>query len=587
MAKISNYSVTHFRGISDTVDVDLTDPRTGKPISLLLYGDNGSGKSSLVDALEFALRGRLSRRSADGKKVRREVQNLAVQGAPGVLVRLADGSSIRRGGGLAKSGVPEEKTVYPISGYQYSPIIIRRQDIDSFWRVPDTQRQAFFFDYLTDYHKDDVEASLDQLKHDLEDATVKRQRAAEILAKATGMAESALPRAGSGTRRFLQATLLPKYGKGNGPIRARRLPVRIYRPFLFYQTALQNEERIQEKLRHVADPIDPIERQLPEMLKAITDRVTADFIAVSKLAWISEVSIHVGENSELQITLLLENGRKVEPSQILSEAYLDLLALLILVEVHIECARLGQSQVIILDDVFQSVDSVNRIRALGHMMSRLSGWQVVITLHDRLWTELAIKAMQRANFAYAAREVLVGAFGQGPKIRTMPGRSADQLKNLVDKRESSEAISAAAGRVLEELCDSLSITLASSITRRPGDRYTIGDLWPGVASILGKRGTPAMGEAVKELAAFQDLRNMVGAHYNEFAASLSSRESLEFGQLTLNLWKAVRCATCGAYFGKYSSTTGRAPTYGFLCNCAAAHAETVAQTATPARESVD
>ena len=76
MAKISNFTAVKFRGISGAIEVTLTDMRSGKPISLLLYGDNGSGKSSLVDAVEFALRGRLSRRDLEGKKVRREVRNL-------------------------------------------------------------------------------------------------------------------------------------------------------------------------------------------------------------------------------------------------------------------------------------------------------------------------------------------------------------------------------------------------------------------------------------------------------------------------------------------------------------------------------
>ena len=144
MAKISNFTAVKFRGISGAIEVTLTDMRSGKPISLLLYGGAGSGKSSLVDAVEFALRGRLSRRDLEGKKVRREVRNLATSGAPGVLVRLDDGSSIRRGGGLANSGVPEERGPYPIKEYQYSPIIIRRQDIDSFWRIvtPNDRRSS-------------------------------------------------------------------------------------------------------------------------------------------------------------------------------------------------------------------------------------------------------------------------------------------------------------------------------------------------------------------------------------------------------------------------------------------------------------
>ena len=271
------------------------------------------------------------------------------------------------------------------------------------------------------------------------------------------------------TGSFLRGTLIPKHGLGAGPIRRRRLPERLYKSFLIYQTTLKTLEEAQEKVNRLVNPEDKIQDQLPQMLQTITTRVTAAFITVSQLSWIREVSINVGSSSELSITLVLTNDRKVEPSQILSEASLDLLALLILVEVHIECAELGQSRVIILNDVFQSVDSVNRIRALGHILARLSSWQVIITLHDRLWLELATRAMHRANISCAVREVLAGDFGKGPQIRNASGRGAEELGRQIENRESSETIAASSGRVLEELCDNLSITLATSI---PGDRAT-------------------------------------------------------------------------------------------------------------------
>lgn len=162
---------------------------------------------------------------------------------------------------------------------------------------------------------------------------------------------------------------------------------------------------------------------------------------------------NAGTGAELAIEVRLANGSKVDPSQILSEASLDLLALLILVEVHIECARLGQNQIIILDDIFQSVDSVNRIRALDHVLSRLKTWQVVITLHDRLWLELTRKAMGRIGHQFIDQEILAGDFGESPRLREASGRSAEDLLTYMNRRESSGTITGCAGRVLEELCD--------------------------------------------------------------------------------------------------------------------------------------
>ena len=278
------------------------------------------------------------------------------------------------------------------------------------------------------------------------------------------------------------------------------------------------------------------------------------------------MEIVAGAESRLSITLILSNGKRVDPTQILSEAYLDLLALLILVEVHVECATLGQNPVIVLDDVFQSVDAVNRIRALDHMLARLEHWQVIITLHDRLWLELARRAMQRANHQHMIREVLPGGFGATPQLRSTLGRSAEELRTYIGQRESSESIAGCAGRLLEELCDGLSISLAARISRRPGDRYTLGDLWPGVASSLRKYGPASIREATEDVTRFIDLRNIIGAHYNEFAATLASQEAIEFGQVTLRLWEACKCPKCGSLFGKYVSTDGRSDLYTWSCN---------------------
>jgi ABC-type cobalamin/Fe3+-siderophores transport system ATPase subunit len=565
MIKIIEYTIENFRGVAGSITVELTKPPSRSAQSLILYGDNGSGKSSLVDALEFALRGRLSRRSTEGKKIRREVKNLAVAGPPGVLVKLTDGTVIRRGGGLAQSGVPEFEPNHVVEGFEYSPLIVRRQDIESFWRVSENERQTFFFDYLQSYQTYRLRENQIKLKDDLQKAVDAHSVAVDQLVKLTRFSNPDLPARYGDTRRFLQRNLLPTYGVGTGA--ARQLPDRLYRSFLILQTTLKRKEELTTKINELPEPGPIIDREITRILQDLTVRVTADFVSISRLEWIREVTIVAGAESQLAITLILDNDKKLDPTQVLSEASLDLLALLILVEVHIKCAALGQNPVIVLDDVFQSVDTVNRIRALNHILSRLKNWQIIMTLHDRLWLELTRRAMHRVNYSYIDREVLPGDFGGTPQLRGAPGRSAEDLHTYIEQHESSETITGCAGRVLEELCEGLSITLASSIARRPGDRYTLGDLWPGVASSLRKHGHASIKRAVEDVGLFIDLRNIVGAHYNEWAATLSSQEAVEFGTATLALWKSCRCPTCRAFFSKLVSTDGKSVLYTWPCNC--------------------
>ncbi len=60
--KIKSVYIHSFRGIPNELTVNFTD-KTGKPVSTIISGDNGSGKSSIVDAIEYNLQGRICRES--------------------------------------------------------------------------------------------------------------------------------------------------------------------------------------------------------------------------------------------------------------------------------------------------------------------------------------------------------------------------------------------------------------------------------------------------------------------------------------------------------------------------------------------
>ncbi len=54
--KIKTIHIEKFRGIPSEIDIDLTDDK-GDSVSTVIYGDNGCGKSSIVDAIEFNTQG--------------------------------------------------------------------------------------------------------------------------------------------------------------------------------------------------------------------------------------------------------------------------------------------------------------------------------------------------------------------------------------------------------------------------------------------------------------------------------------------------------------------------------------------------
>jgi hypothetical protein len=296
--------------------------------------------------------------------------------------------------------------------------------------------------------------------------------------------------------------------------------------------------------------------------------VSDDFRAVAANDWVDAVLMSVGAEDELSIELLV-GAKRLEPTHVLSEASLDLLALLVLVEIHVHCAELGQRKLLVLDDVFQSVDSVHRVRALDHILSRLRGWQVIVTLHDKLWFELARASMSSRGFSFLQLEVVHGGFGRVPEVR---GASVDPLADLrrcLSAGASAAAIAGASGRALEELCDRLSISLETSVTRRRGDRYTLGDLWPGISKRLLKvHDAPALAAAVGAVDSCLVMRNLVGAHYNEWAETLSTAEASDFAEATTALWRLTSCQACGAVLSRFRAGSGSKEFIALACKCA-------------------
>jgi hypothetical protein len=562
---VKRIELRDFRGVSGHLTADFSDGQDDRAHSVILYGDNGSGKSSIVDALEFGLRGRLSRRGLHGVKRRREVRNLVSGRAPGVLLTMNDGALVHRGGGIRDSSVPD-RGVEVVDGFGLCPIVIRRQDVEAFWTVPSNLRQEFFFDYLRDLSlalPGANDAKFEEVRK--REALEELDHAREIFQNIVGE-DIQLPETHEETSFFMNKVLMERFGdkvKGG----KRQVEPSVYRSFRIYQGCLKKFETPSSVAVEQADTVFG-EQNLRRVLQTISGRVSEDFAAVARKEWIAHVDLALDEGAGLDISLRLANGRTVDPVQILNEAALDLLALLILVEVHVECSLLGQKKLLVLDDVFQSVDSVHRVRSLEHVMRRLKGWQVIVSLHDRLWLELARAALQR-NSRDAVRTITVRAtpHGEPPELRVIGNGPLHDLKKLLSDHSSPELLAGGCGRALEQLCDRLSVNLATSVTRRRGDKYTLGDLWPGVHKALKGADIEGLADASAGVGAFLVLRNIAGAHYNSWAESLGEQEAADFAEAVIDLWNLVACATCGNMLSVFRPQEGSRSIIDFGCKC--------------------
>ena len=175
--------------------------------------------------------------------------------------------------------------------------------------------------------------------------------------------------------------------------------------------------------------------------------------------------------------------------------------------------------------------------------SEFGGWEVIITTHDRSWAE-AIRA-SFVSHRVPTYQLELERFDpvKGPVISSYQGSLLEQLE-LAVSRSDTLSIRGLAGVALEECCNKLSMSIGSSIKRKPGDKYTLGDLWPSIHKQLK---STSLAPACRKLDASLFLCNYVVAHYNESAIDISDAELVEFGVDVATFIGSVTCRECGTH----------------------------------------
>jgi hypothetical protein len=292
------------------------------------------------------------------------------------------------------------------------------------------------------------------------------------------------------------------------------------------------------------------------LLADVTESLTESFKKISPTAEsVQSVTLDLApESVEITLMATLVNGVVVRAESYFSEANLDLLALLLFLSLMKFASEHGQPKIMVLDDVLQSVDSSIRVKVARYLLEEFGDWQFLVTFHDRLWKE-QFAAVFSAKHQFVEREIHDWGFSSGPRIVEARRDATDALRECL-KGDDPRVICGNAGYLLETLADWMSKSLQTSVTRRHGDKYTLGDTWPGVAKKLKNVGLQA---EVDRVDGYMWLRNIHGAHYNEWATGLSIVDARHFGDSVLDLWERVWCQKCRQTLGKHGNV--------FHCNC--------------------
>ncbi|MCW2980562.1 MAG: hypothetical protein JWO14_2289 [Solirubrobacterales bacterium] len=558
---VTGFSICAFRGIPDELTISIGDAE--RPTSVLILGDNGSGKSSITDALQFGLQGEL--RGMRGVAIAEAALSRASTAQPRVRVDLSDGSMVDRGFRRNASDRLTPDPGAPAPGFGRIPLVVRRRDILRFWDTPAAQRQLIlsqYFEVGPGRERETPDERITRLKAERITAKTRRNGRLRELATHPRVEAGSIP---SDARRFNLWVDNFFYGGFDPKTRRfrqrRKLSAAILSAIEESRAAIKLLSRIESELKaaqklaasRTGDP------ELTRVLEAASADLTTAFNEISPRSAVESLGIEIGDETAvaLDVRVRLRNGREVDPQVVLSEANQDLIAFLVFVVVAKAAAARGEAKVLVFDDVFQSVDSPIRLAALSYVLGILPGWQLIITAHDRLWREQVAGLFQRLGRPLSSLEIVDWTLEHGPRLRRESGEYGASLRAALTEDEPA-AIAAQAGRLLEQISDQLSSILVISVKRKPDDRYTLADLWPGVKKALSKTNASA---ACQEIDLYLHLRNFLGAHANPWAEGASRQETQRFAEAVLELLVLARCSCCGRW-------VERTPNAGaWVCRC--------------------
>ncbi len=545
--RVSQVQLRDFRGVTGDAAVSFAH-KNGKPSSCIVFGENGTGKSSIVDAVEWACQGKIGRSSKFSARSRPHLFNLATNAETcSVAVTLTDGTVL----GRKVRRDPEKGTVVSASGesdgFQYVPMSLKRSDILNFLELPPERRGTLLLDhYLGQEHATPSEWESEQETEDvLVAAKTHVRQAAAAVAQILGVdPPHELSDVKVMVNNVVYKSVAPRHRKSISLAR------NLVDPVAALELALTDfeESRVRRrKTTQVSTQVTERVRRTHAILGDVSEWLSSSFQRVTGAGHVARISAELGRLGpmSLELDVELSTGFVGAPQKVFSEGYQDLIALLYFLAVARAAGEQGQAKVLILDDVLQSVDATIRVRVMNLILDEFADWQLLITVHDRLWRAQLLALFQSAGHPVAEVEIRNWGFTSGPSITYGTGQAlaTADLENALAVGDPAP-VCAVSGRLLEHVCDTMSWTLPISVKRRRGDRYTLADLWPGVRKELSKT---TLSDVANEIEVWMHLRNAVGAHYNDWAEGVTWSDAENFGLSVLALTDSLYCSKCGQW----------------------------------------
>lgn len=573
--RIAKIDIERFRGIPGHCSLDFRD-KFGNACSAIIYGGNGCGKSSIIDAIEFNLQARIERSKAI-KNIRRPLA-LSVfyeNYKDAHTAVLFDDESINIRDISVSLDELSNKYIFNVTPavchnlFRFSPIVLRRNDIISFNMCPVDQKQRLLSEFFYDFSlstKTTSNPEVLNLREELQQIKLLRNPLLDELESLLLIEKRVLRQAlQTGLVKFVKSRFIPN---GKMEFTKSKKSKEALHP-KDYEKAIQTakeidllSERINEKNGQIQSftPKGDAEGNKFEALNERYDKaaqyLSSAFKEISNADYINSIGFAIADISvaSFEIIVTLKNGWEVPPERIFSEANYDLMILLLYISMIRVGAEKGQAKVLILDDVLQSVDATIRTKFMSYILREFHDWQLFITCHDRAWQNqlryLFNNLEQGGYHPFKEFNIVGWSFDSGPNIKEYKSSGADERLLKAMETDDIHIIASTAGPFFEMICENLSMSLHSQIFRNQDDSYTIHDLWFGLKKVLSRIG---LEKEVNELDRFSFIRNMISCHYSQWAEGISDYEILRFAKAVQNLYERTFCRECMSWIsGRYN-----------------------------------
>ena len=252
------------------------------------------------------------------------------------------------------------------------------------------------------------------------------------------------------------------------------------------------------------------------------------------------------KRSSVDLTAEFHGHKPAHPLNFYSEGHLDSLGLCIFLAFikHFN----GELRLIALDDVLTTVDAGHRLRVARLLAKEFDKYQLIITTHDQMWAKQLERVLPNSRLITLKRWSLESGADYIQNVIS----AWDHYRQQAQQGYPQDAIAGTA-RNLEKFFFQMRGNLALAVPAKHRGDYTINDLYGPFFKWLKDHPIvrPDRPNFARELSATQEalgeiwpIRNWAGAHFNEWAETVTSEEAVDFVDTVRDLVALFECPAC-------------------------------------------